>query len=74
MALLDLNPDVLQSTTRAVRKRLDFSRYVPDELIRECEAAALPAPSASNSITMSFVIVKPTVRLVPDSILRRGTW
>lgn len=58
MALLDLDPDELLSTTRAVRKRLDFSRDVPDELIRECAAAALQAPSGSNKITMSFVIVK----------------
>jgi nitroreductase len=58
MALLDLNPDELLSTTRAVRKRLDFSRDVPDALIRECAASALQAPSGSNHITMSFVIVK----------------
>ena len=58
MALLDLNSDQLLSTTRAVRKRLDFTRDVPDELIRECAAAALQAPSGSNHITMSFVIVK----------------
>lgn len=58
MALLDLSSDELLSTTRAVRKRLDFARDVPDELIRECAAAALQAPSGSNNITMSFVIVK----------------
>lgn len=58
MALLDLDPDELLSTTRAVRKRLDCSRDVPDELIRECAAAALQAPSGSNVITMSFVVVK----------------
>ncbi len=58
MALLDLNPDQLLATTRAVRKRLDFTREVPNELIRECAAAALQAPSGSNNITMSFVIVK----------------
>jgi nitroreductase len=58
MTLLDLNPDQLLATTRAVRKRLDFSRDVPNELIRECAAAALQAPSGSNNITMSFVIVK----------------
>ena len=58
MALLDLNPDELLFTTRAVRKRLDLERDVPDELIRECAAAALQAPSGSNMISMNFVVVK----------------
>ena len=55
---LNLTPDELLATTRAVRKRLDFDRDVPDELIRECAAAALQAPSGSNNITMAFVVVK----------------
>ena len=57
MALLDLDPDQLLSTTRAVRKRLDFTRPVPDDLIRECVALALQAPSSSNVLTMRFVVV-----------------
>jgi nitroreductase len=58
VALLDLDPDQLLSTTRAVRKRLDLARPVDDELVRECVAAALQAPSGSNNITMRFVVVK----------------
>ena len=58
MALLDLDPDQLLSTTRAVRKRLDFTRDVPDELIRECVALAFQSPSGSNNPTMHFVIVR----------------
>lgn len=58
MALLDLDPDQLLSTTRAVRKRLDLSRPVGDDLVRECVAAALQAPSGSNNITMRFVVVR----------------
>ncbi|MEA2287697.1 MAG: hypothetical protein QOJ21_3740 [Solirubrobacteraceae bacterium] len=57
VALLDLDPDQLLSTTRAVRKRLDFTRPVPDDLIRECVALALQAPSSSNVLTMRFVVV-----------------
>jgi nitroreductase len=57
MALLPLDPDQLLSTTRAVRKRLDFTRPVPKELIRECVAMALQAPSGSNVVTMQFVII-----------------
>jgi nitroreductase len=55
---LNLSADEVLMTTRAVRKRLDFSRDVPNELIRECAAAALQAPSGSNNITMNFVVVK----------------
>ena len=58
MALLPLDPDPLLSTTRAVRKRLDFSRPVPAELIRECVSIAMQSPSGSNNMTMQFVIVK----------------
>ena len=35
-ATLNLTPDELLSTTRAVRKRLDFDRPVPVELVKEC--------------------------------------
>ena len=55
--LLNLNPDELLSTTRAVRKRLDLTRPVPDELIRECVGLALQAPSGSNVVTMRFMVV-----------------
>jgi nitroreductase len=56
--MLDLTPDQLLTTTRAVRKRLDLTRDVPDDVIRECVAVALQAPSGSNFITMRFVVVK----------------
>lgn len=58
MALLPLDPDQLLSTTRAVRKRLDFDRPVPDELVRECVDLAMQSPSGSNNMTMQFVVVR----------------
>jgi nitroreductase len=64
VTLLPLDPDQLLSTTRAVRKRLDLTRPVHDDLVRECVAAALQAPSGSNNITMRFVVVR-------DAELRR---
>ena len=36
MSNLGLSADELLSTTRAVRKRLDFDRPVSDDLLREC--------------------------------------
>ena len=58
MATLDLTPDQLLTTTRAVRKRLDFSRPVPDDVVRECVATAFQSPSGSNNPTMQFVVVR----------------
>jgi len=58
MALLPLNPDELLSTTRAVRKRLDFSRPVGDDVIRECVDLAMQSPSGSNNMTMQFLVVR----------------
>jgi nitroreductase len=58
MSLLELGPDELLSTTRAVRKRLDFTKPVPDDLIRECVAMALQAPSGGNVIAMRFVVIR----------------
>jgi nitroreductase len=57
MSLLDLNPDELLSTTRAVRKRLDFDKPVPRELIVECVKIAQQSPAGSNNPTMAFVVV-----------------
>ncbi len=48
MTLLDLGPDQLLCATRAVRKRLDFSRPVPGSAVREWVAmdpAARPHPT-----------------------------
>jgi nitroreductase len=58
MSLLELGPDELLSTTRAVRKRLDFTKPVPDDLVRECVALALQAPSGGNEVAMRFVVVR----------------
>ena len=57
MSTLPLSPDELLTTTRTVRKRLDLSREVPLELIRECLAVALQAPSGSNRQDWHWVVV-----------------
>jgi nitroreductase len=57
MPVLDLSIDALLTTTRSVRKRLDFSRSVEPEVIRECLQLALQAPTGSNSQGWHFVVV-----------------
>ena len=54
--LLPLTPDELLSTTRSVRRRLDFGRDVPTELLRECVELALQAPTGSLRQDWHFVI------------------
>jgi nitroreductase len=54
---LDLDPDQLLTTTRAVRRRLDFDRPVPRELVEECLEIAVQAPSGSNARGWHFVLV-----------------
>src|SRR5436309_12596220 len=57
MPVLDLTPDELLTTTRSVRKRLDFSRPVEPEVIRECLEIAVQAPTGGNRQTWHFVVV-----------------
>jgi nitroreductase len=54
---LELTPDELLSTTRAVRKRLDLTRPVEQEVLEECLALAQQAPTASYSQNWHFVVV-----------------
>ena len=57
MANLGLSADELLKTTRAVRKRLDFDREVPEELLRECVEYATQAPTGSNAQGWHFMLV-----------------
>jgi nitroreductase len=50
--------DALLSTTRAVRKRLDFGRPVPNDVLLECLRLAVQAPTGSNSQTWRWMIIR----------------
>ena len=57
-ATLPLSLDELLSTTRAVRKRLDFDRPVPRDLVTECIDLAFQAPTGSNRQGWHFMVVE----------------
>ncbi|TMF46772.1 MAG: nitroreductase family protein [Chloroflexi bacterium] len=57
MPQLHLSPEKLLTTTRSVRKRLDFSRPVELEVIRECLELAVQAPTGANSQGWHFLVV-----------------
>ncbi|NCG23882.1 MAG: nitroreductase [Actinobacteria bacterium] len=50
--------DALLSTTRAVRKRLDFDREVPDDVLLECLQLAVQAPTGSNRQGWRWMVVR----------------
>jgi nitroreductase len=54
---LNLSLDELLTTTRSVRKRLDFEKPVSRELLLECLELALQAPTGSNAQGWQFVFV-----------------
>jgi nitroreductase len=64
--------DVL-TTTRAVRKRLDFGKPVVRQVIEECLAAAQQAPNGGNLQTWGFVVItdRPKRAALAD-LYRRG--
>ena len=50
--------DALLSTTRAVRKRLDFDREVGDDVLLECLQLAVQAPTGSNQQGWRWMVVR----------------
>ncbi|MDI9914132.1 nitroreductase family protein [Rhodococcus sp. IEGM 1379] len=72
--VLDLTPDELLTTTRTVRKRLDLTRPVPLDLIKECLEVALQAPSGSNRQGWQWVVVTdPDLRSAVGKIYKEVT-
>jgi nitroreductase len=57
MTNLNLSADQVLTTTRAVRKRMDFDRPVEDSILEECLQIATQAPSGSNSQGWHFLLV-----------------
>jgi nitroreductase len=51
------NADLLLTTTRAVRKRLDLTRPVPREVVLDCIRIAVQAPTASNAQGWRWMVV-----------------
>jgi nitroreductase len=55
---LNLSVDEVLTTTRSVRKRLDFEKPVSREVLLECLDLALQAPTGSNSQGWQWVFVE----------------
>ena len=71
--LLELTPDELLTTTRAVRTRLDLTRPVEREVLEECLALAQQAPTGSYAQDWHFVVVTdPDLRVGLAGLWRQG--
>jgi nitroreductase len=69
---LELTPDELLSTTRAVRRRLDLTRPVEREVLEECLRLAQQAPTASYRQDWHFVVVTDADKRAALAELWRG--
>jgi nitroreductase len=73
MPILDLSIDELLTTTRAVRQRLDLTRQVEPEVIRECLSLALQAPTPGGMQNWHFVVVSdPSQRSALAALYRKS--
>jgi nitroreductase len=65
--------DRLLTTTRAVRRRLDFERPVEREVVLDCLRVALQAPSGGNSQPWRWLVIDdPDVRAALGDLYREG--
>jgi nitroreductase len=69
-----MDAQTILTTTRSVRKRLDFDRLVPRELLLECLEVAVQAPTGSNSQGWQFVFVTEADKKQIIGELYRKSW
>jgi nitroreductase len=69
-----LSPDELLTTTRAVRKRLDFDRPVERSVIEACLRIAVQAPTGGNRQRWHFVVLTDPARRRALADLYRKSW
>ena len=70
---LGLSCDEVLTTTRSVRKRLDFTRPVERDLVDTCARLAFQAPNGSNQQGWAWVFVdEPDIRAAMADIYRQG--
>ena len=73
MPCVPLTPDELLTTTRSVRKRLDLTRPVPLDLVKQCLEIALQAPNGGMREGWHWILVTdPQVRAQIGDFYRRS--
>jgi nitroreductase len=71
--MLELTVDDVLTTTRSVRKRLDYSRPVPREVVEGCAELAFQAPNGSNQQSWGWVCIDdPALKSTIADLYRLG--
>lgn len=66
--------DHLLTTTRSVRKRLDFARPVEREIIEACIETAIQAPTGSNAQEWYFMVITDAQKRLQIGQLYKKSW
>tara|TARA_B100000029_G_scaffold289991_2_gene283663 strand:- start:125 stop:784 length:660 start_codon:yes stop_codon:yes gene_type:complete len=74
MTTLGLSVHDLLTTTRSVRRRLDFDRPVDPALLEECLEYAVQAPTGSNRQGWRFIVVTDSEKRMALADLYRRGW
>lgn len=74
MSKLNLSVDEVLTTTRAVRKRLDFDRPVDFSLVRECLDLAVQSPTGSVGQFWHFIMIDDADKRAALGDLYRRAW
>ena len=71
---LNLTPDEVLTSTRSVRKRLDFDKPVERKVVEECLEIALQAPTGGNSQGWHWIIVEDAAKKKALADIYRANW
>lgn len=71
---LNLSADEVLSTTRSVRKRLDFDRPVERSIVEECLNIGLQAPTGGNRQGWHFFVVEDPAKRMALAEIYRANW
>src|SRR5262245_33119034 len=66
--------DKVLTTTRSVRKRLNFERRVENDVIKTCIEIALQAPTGANGQGWHFLVVNDTQKKAVIADYYRRSW
>lgn len=71
---LNLSADEVLSTTRSVRKRLDFDRPVERSIVEDCLNIALQAPTGGNRQGWHFILIEDPAKKMALAEIYRANW
>jgi nitroreductase len=71
---LNLSSEEVLTSTRSVRKRLDFEKPVEREIVEECLEIALQAPTGGNSQGWHWIVIEDEAKKKALADIYRANW